>query len=132
MRQKRDYDETLSAFDVLADKTMQDDLVSRLRRLEADLAQFKDKSVGSIRIDLDEVRAICGAADRITALEASLAAAEARGYARGLEEAARVAEQWMQGSALSGDCATEDAQRTGRHIAQAIRALMENSNADVD
>ena len=40
-----------------------------------------------------------------------------------LEEAAKVAEGWMQGSMLSGDCATEDAQRTGNAIAQAIRAL---------
>lgn len=40
-----------------------------------------------------------------------------------LEEAAKVAEDWMQGSMLSGDCATEDAQRTGKAVAQAIRAL---------
>ena len=37
------------------------------------------------------------------------------------ERCAKIADGWMQNSALTGDCATEDAQRTGRAIAQAIR-----------
>lgn len=40
-------------------------LVERLRELERDLKPFAHKTVGSIRIDLDEVRAIVGCPDLI-------------------------------------------------------------------
>lgn len=40
-------------------------LVERLRELERDLKPFEHKTVGSIRIDLDEVRAIIGCPDLI-------------------------------------------------------------------
>ena len=44
-----------------------------------------------------------------------------------LEEAAKVAEGWMRNSALTGDCATQEAQETGRRIAQAIRNLSDKT-----
>ena len=47
-------------------------LVDRLRELERDLKPFAHKTVGSIRIDLNEVRAIVGCPDRIIALEAEI------------------------------------------------------------
>lgn len=53
-------------------------LVERLRSLEADLLPFADKKLGSIRIDLGEVRAICGAATTITDLQARLEAERAQ------------------------------------------------------
>ena len=40
-------------------------LVERLRELERDLKPFEHKTVGSIRIDLDDVRAIIGCPDLI-------------------------------------------------------------------
>lgn len=40
-----------------------------------------------------------------------------------IERCAKVAEEWMQNSMLSGDTDTQEQQKTGRRIAQAIRAL---------
>lgn len=56
-----------------------DDLVERkLEMLFRDLKPYADKSIGSLRIGMDEVHAILALEARIQALETSLAEAEGR------------------------------------------------------
>lgn len=99
-----------------------------------DLEQFKDKPVGSIRIDMSDVRSILKMADLITNMRAYISDLEKRekdARAKALEGAAKVAECAFddRGNGRSGHHSemdwTDGYRDATRAAATAIRALQE-------
>ena len=100
-----------------------DDLIARLRELERDLLPFAHKTVGSIRIDLDEVRAIVEAADAIEKLEADNAR---------LREAMKGPLAWLERWAVHvGNCKGDSACTCGLTFVQhELRAALQETSHD--